>query len=230
MDGGVYFLASSSLLAAPVVSAEPHKHSRGCCCCCVPRSAAAVPPPAAAAVGLLLLCPPPCCCCASCWGAILFILPYLQLSVFMSNFNADEGFFFATAGRWNKWMERVQHLPLSMARLGCSSYFVGKWVGGGSAMERAVGQELASAFLAVAWPGPERESCRSEREASISKTLQAHFEGADTDEEKDALTFGVFYLFKTTPALMIELEDYATSANGQLDFRQRASRLPPTGK
>ena len=62
---------------------------------------------------------------------------YLQFDYFMLNFSEhedDEGFFVVAMARWDKWMGRHQHLPLSMARLGCSSFFVGKWAGGASSV------------------------------------------------------------------------------------------------
>ena len=53
-------------------------------------------------------------------------------------------------------------------------------------MERAVGQEFASAFLSVLYPHgrPECEtSAVSEREASYRRILEEDLEGADTDRK-----------------------------------------------
>lgn len=138
----------------------------------------------------------------------------------MRNFNEHEVFFFETIARWKKWMDRHQHLPLAMARLGCSSLFVGGWAGQKVHMERAVGQEFASALLAVLFPtrGSECSTLVSEREASYRKYLTADLEGADTDSKKDQLTFGLFSVFSNSPDLMAELQLYAKSARGDVEI------------
>lgn len=52
-------------------------------------------------------------------------------------------------------MDRYQYLPLSMARIACSSFRVNAWFGAERAFERAVGQEFSMFFLGVLWPeGP----------------------------------------------------------------------------
>ncbi|CAN0274693.1 unnamed protein product, partial [Pylaiella littoralis] len=40
--------------------------------------------------------------------------------------------------RWIKWTDRHQHLPLSMARLGCSSFYEGKWAGSEKAFDQQI--------------------------------------------------------------------------------------------
>lgn len=68
----------------------------------------------------------------------------LQLAHFMGNFVKLKGFFVVTIGMWKKWMDRHQYLPLSMDRLACRSFYVGKWAGADEIVERAVyaeGQE-----------------------------------------------------------------------------------------
>lgn len=123
----------------------------------------------------------------------------------MRNFSEDEGFFYEALRIWNKWMARHQRLPLAMARLGCSSFFVGGWAGGASPLERAVGQEFASAFLAVLYPTrSERSASVSEREASYREILSVDLEGADTDSKKDQLTLGLFSdFFRFLPSLLL---------------------------
>ena len=96
-------------------------------------------------------------------------------------------------------------------------------------MERALGQEFASAFLSVLYPHgrsecetsavSEREtSAVSEREASYRRILEEDLEGADTDRRKDQLTFGLYSVFGKSPALMAELVLYAKSAKGDVEL------------
>lgn len=85
-------------------------------------------------------------------------------------------------------------------------------------MERAVGREFASAFLAVVWPGKERKTSVSEPEASYRRILEADLDGANTDSEKDRLTLGLFSRFDNSPELMSELERYAESAKGDVEL------------
>ena len=109
-------------------------------------------------------------------------------------------------------------------------------------MERALGQEFASAFLSVLYPHgrsecetsavSEREtSAVSEREASYRRILEEDLEGADTDRKEDQLTFGLYSVFGKSPALMAELVLYAKSAKGDVELRsvdeaQGASNFP----
>lgn len=79
---------------------------------------------------------------------------------------------------------------------------MGKWAGGASSLERAAGQEFASAFLAVVWPREERKTSVSEREASYRKILEADLDEANTDSEKDRLTLGLFSMFDNSQELI----------------------------
>ena len=76
----------------------------------------------------------------------------MQAEHFLVNFTEDRGCFSNVRDRWTKWMGRHQELPLSMARLGCSSFYVGEGLKVEKPLEQAVGQEFAMAFLKVVWP------------------------------------------------------------------------------
>ena len=80
--------------------------------------------------------------------------------------------------------------------------FVGQWARGTLPMERAVGQEFASAFLSVLYPHGRSEcatSAVSEREASYRRILEEYLEGADTDRKKDQLAFGLYSVLESLP-------------------------------
>ena len=157
---------------------------------------------------------PCCCCCCYCCPLLLLLLLlfsvaaaavlfdacmhklffFLQFEHFMRNFSEDEGFFREALRIWNKWMARHQRLPFAMARLGCSSFVVGAWAGRAVPLERAVGQEFASALLAALYPSRLEPAMFvvSEREASYREMLAVDLEGADTGSKKDQLTLGLF--------------------------------------
>lgn len=83
----------------------------------------------------------------------LFPPQMLQFLHFLRNFeDAEGGFFWEMSERWTKWVDMHQHLPYSMARLACSSFYEGKWAGADKAYEHAVGQEFARALLVALWP------------------------------------------------------------------------------
>lgn len=138
----------------------------------------------------------------------------------MQNFEADEGeggFFREMSERWEKWMEMHQHLPYSVARLACSSFYEGKWVGSEVAFEHAVGQEFARALLVALWPDRyESAEWRAwGEENNFLEILVEDLSDADTDEEKDKLTLGVFSKLDGCADLRQEVEKYAASAHGK---------------
>ncbi|CAM9658520.1 unnamed protein product [Sphacelaria rigidula] len=58
-------------------------------------------------------------------------------------------------------MGRHQHLPLSVARLGCPGFFLGPWAGCEKSYEYAVGSEFARTFGSVLWPQVFTEPART---------------------------------------------------------------------
>lgn len=140
----------------------------------------------------------------------------LQLAHFMQNFENEEGGCFREmGGRWTKWMEKHQHLPYSMARLACSSFYEGKWAGSEEAFEHTVGQEFARALLLALWPDVyESAEWRGwEEEHAFLAILKDDLSGASTTNEKDELTFGMFSKLNASAELRGELEMYAASAH-----------------
>lgn len=148
-----------------------------------------------------------------CMYTPLFVV-MLQMEHFMQNFNDDEGFFATTCKKWKKWTDRHQHLPLSMARLGCSYFFVGKWAGSELSYERAVGQEFARAFLGVLWPEQYTTTPRTDRESDYRDILRKDVKEAKTAQQKDELTFGLYSVLDGDRYLRDELALYASSAKG----------------
>ncbi|CAB1102369.1 unnamed protein product [Ectocarpus sp. CCAP 1310/34] len=116
--------------------------------------------------------------------------------------------------RWTIWMDMHQHLPYSMARLACSSFFEGKWAGSEKAFEHAVGQEYARASLLALWPelyeGAEWVGWDEEHE--YLEILRDDLSEAETTEEKDELTFGMFSKLNASAEFRGEVERYALSA------------------
>lgn len=148
----------------------------------------------------------------------LYFLPscvVLQLLHFMQNFEHEEGgFFWEMSERWEKWADMHQHLPLSMARLACSSFYEGKWAGAEEAFEHAVGQEFAWALLVVLWPGlyESSEWASWEEEHSFVEIMKDDLSDADTTTDKDELTFGLFSKLNESAEFRKEVEEYAASA------------------
>ncbi|CAM9858776.1 unnamed protein product [Ascophyllum nodosum] len=133
---------------------------------------------------------------------------------FLVNFTEDRGCFSNVRDRWTKWMGRHQELPLSMARLGCSSFYVVEGLKGETPLEQAVGQEFAMAFLKVVWPEQFIGPCRSERETFYADQLGKDWARATADRAEDELTFGLFSLFRKDADLKSALVDFAKSAHG----------------
>lgn len=127
------------------------------------------------------------------------------------NFSEDRGFFAEFKKRWIKWMQRHQELPLSMARIGCPSFYARTGIMGAGAVEQAVGPEFARAFLHVGWPGSYEGEPRTEREREYRAQLEKDFGGTTEARRKDELTFGLFSLIDTDPSLRSEVERYADS-------------------
>lgn len=134
----------------------------------------------------------------------------------MQNFENEEGGFFQEViERWLKWMDMHQHLPYSMARLACSSFYEGKWAGSEKAFEHAVGQEFARALLRALWPDlyESAEWVGWEEKHTFLEILQHDLSEAATTEEKDKLTFGVFSKLNASAEFRQEVERYALSAH-----------------
>lgn len=66
-------------------------------------------------------------------------------------FSINHTYFAKFSERWQKWIERHQQLPLSIARLGCSSLITGRWSVDRSGYASAIGQDFARALLHVLW-------------------------------------------------------------------------------
>lgn len=144
-----------------------------------------------------------------------------QFDHFMNNFGelSSSGFFKETAARWQKWADEYQHLPLSIARIACCSFYRGKWAGSDIASEHAVGQEFARAFLFVLWPS--RYSSwvpRTELEKQFRDVLAEDLLQAVTLKEKDRLTLGLFSKVNGEANFRAELEEYAESAFGECEI------------
>eukprot|EP00752_Nemacystus_decipiens_P006816 g6119.t1 len=146
-----------------------------------------------------------------------------EFSHFMQNFRdgGTEGFFGACNERFQKWAERHQHLPLSVARLVCSSFYVGKWAGSpDQAWELAVGQEYARALLLALWE--ERYAGEPwvgwEEAHGFLEILQNDLRNATTAAQKDELTLGLYSKVVENDAFRLELEEYAASAQGKAEI------------
>lgn len=148
----------------------------------------------------------------------------------MVNFSPDQGFFTLAASRWSKWMERHQELLLSMARLGRSSFYAWK-VLGGVPMEYPVGQQFARAFLHVVWSEKYRQASRTQREETYRVQLGKNLEGATKPKRKDELTFGRFSLFDGDEKMRKALEQFAEPAHAEavvdVDAPESTSKFAP---
>ncbi|CAM9882199.1 unnamed protein product [Ectocarpus fasciculatus] len=112
------------------------------------------------------------------------------LEQFTMNFeeSCSSGFFGETLERWQKWTERHQRLPLSMARLPCYNFFVGKWAGSEEkAWELPVGQEFTRALLLALWPGryEMEEWAGWEEPHQFREILENDLAEASTTRQKD---------------------------------------------
>lgn len=139
----------------------------------------------------------------------------------MKNFSSSDGFFGQTAHRWSKWGERHQHLPLSIARVPCYSFYVGKWAGSKEqAWELAVGQEFTRALLLVLWP--ERYGVREwagwEEPHGLGEILKKDLADVTTTAQKDELTLDLYTKIENDAAFRDELEQYAASARGKAEI------------
>ncbi|CAM9260994.1 unnamed protein product [Ectocarpus sp. 6 AP-2014] len=115
----------------------------------------------------------------------------------MLNFDEScgSGFFGVTLDRWPKWKERHQHLQLSMARLPCYYFFVGKWARSeGKAWELPVGHACARALLLALWPGQyeTEEWAGWEEPHHFREVLENDLAEACTTRQKDELTRGLY--------------------------------------
>ncbi|CAN0406584.1 unnamed protein product [Pylaiella littoralis] len=121
--------------------------------------------------------------------------------------------------RWIEWTDRHQHLPLSMALLGCSSFYEGKWAGSEKAFEHAVGQEFARALLVVLWPDAYQnvEWVRWDKEHDFREILANDLATAPTQREKDELTLGMFSKLNNETEFRQEVKRYAASARGKAE-------------
>ncbi|CAN0272879.1 unnamed protein product [Ectocarpus sp. 6 AP-2014] len=108
-----------------------------------------------------------------------------------------------------------QHLPYSMARLACSSFYEGKWAGADKAYEHAVGQEFARAWLVALWPEKYESAEWREwhEEHDFVGILEGDLSEATTPREKDELTFGMYTKLNESSAFRKEVEVYAASAH-----------------
>ncbi|CAM9251460.1 unnamed protein product, partial [Hapterophycus canaliculatus] len=142
-----------------------------------------------------------------------------SLAHFMQNFEEDcsSGFFGEMTARLKKWGDRHQRLPLSMARLPCHSFYVGKWQGSAVAWERAVGQEFARALLLELWPGQydDEEWASWEGSRGFREIVKTDLAEASTAGEKDKLTLGLYSKACEDEAFRCELVRYAASAVGE---------------
>lgn len=145
----------------------------------------------------------------------------VQMANFLENFG-DDGFFAIVIEKWEKWMARHQHLPLSMARLGCPSFFVGSWDCCDKSYEYAVGQEFASAFGSVLWPEEFTEPSRTSYESQLRKVLKEDLVNANTRRKKDELTLGLFSVFNDSKELRNELKMYGSSGKGRVERGKHA--------
>ncbi|CAN0497602.1 unnamed protein product [Ectocarpus sp. 12 AP-2014] len=145
--------------------------------------------------------------------------------LFMLNFSEDRFFFAEFKKRWIKWMQRYQELPLSMARIGCPSFYARTGIMGGGAVEQAVGSEFARAFLHVAWPGPYEGEPRTEREREYRTQLVKDLGGTTEARRKDELTFGLFSCFDRDLSVRSELEQYANSGWGDKEIDESAPKV-----
>ncbi|CAN0467373.1 unnamed protein product, partial [Ectocarpus sp. 8 AP-2014] len=137
---------------------------------------------------------------------------------FLRNFeNAEGGFVWEMSERWTKWVDMHQHLPYSMARLACSSFYEGKWAGADKAYEHAVGQEFARALLVALWPEQyESAEWREwDEEHDFLGILEGDLSEATTTREKDELTFGMYTKLNESAEFRKEVEEYAASAHGK---------------
>ncbi|CBJ28869.1 expressed unknown protein [Ectocarpus siliculosus] len=144
--------------------------------------------------------------------------------LFMTNFSEDKGFFAEFKQRWIKWMERHQQLPLSMARIGCPSFFARTGIMGEGAVEQAVGPEFARAFLHVAWSALYEGEPRTEREREYRTQLVKDLGGTTDARRKDELTFGLFSRIDSDRSVRNELEQYANSGWGDKEVDQGAPK------
>lgn len=111
----------------------------------------------------------------------------------MGDFRAENGVFAVTAAKWGKGAGRHQHLPLSMARIACSSFHRVKWVGADKAYGHAIGQEFAKALLAVLCPEEYVEAYQSELEEEFDETLvRGPCRCGQSEKKKNELTFGMY--------------------------------------
>lgn len=116
-------------------------------------------------------------------------------------------------------MDRHQRLPLSMVRLGCSPFFVGKWAGRNlhAERERAVGPNFAKAFLCVVC-GLISTCTRHARtlRKSAGKKPRANTRPRQTRQKiKDKLTFDLCSAMENNRKLRDEVARYAESAHGE---------------
>lgn len=114
-----------------------------------------------------------------------------------------------------KWGERHQHLPLSMGRVACSSFYVGKWAGSpDQAWEHAVGKEFAWAFLLALWPEQyaSKEWAGREEHHDFREIFEKDLSEATTTAEKDKLTLGMYSKVDKGGAFRDQLDMYASSA------------------
>lgn len=157
----------------------------------------------------------------------------LQYEHFMQNFEEDcsSGFFGEMTARLKKWGDRHQHLPLSMARLPCHSFFVGKWRGSEVAWEHAVGQEFARALLVELWPGRYDDEAWGawEEPCGFREILKSDLAAASTAEKKDELTLGLFSKVCGNEPFRLELLSYAVSARGKAEIGNDADETNPSG-
>lgn len=132
----------------------------------------------------------------------------------MKKISVKQGVFttFVTGCR-RKHQERHQHLPLSMARLECSSFITDRcrWsVDGTGSVASATGQEIARTLSHVFW-GKE-SATKTPREAKYRSILKEDIGKASTGVGKDALTYGLFSLTDNDPDLKAKVVAYADSA------------------
>lgn len=149
----------------------------------------------------------------------------------MQNFENEEGGFFREmCSRWIKWMDMHQHLPYSMARLACSSFYKGKWAGSEEAFEHAVGQEFARALLMALWPDlyESAEWGGWEEEQTFLEILMDDLSEAATTQDKDKLTFGMFSKLNASAEFRKEVERYAVSAHGKKEVVSDVDAENPT--
>ncbi|CAB1100448.1 unnamed protein product [Ectocarpus sp. CCAP 1310/34] len=126
--------------------------------------------------------------------------------------------------RWIKSMQRHQELPLSMARIGCPSFYARTGIMGGGAVEQAVGPEFARAFPHVAWPGLYEGEPRTERERQYRTQLAKDLGGTTEARRKDELTLGLFSCIDGDLSVRSELEQYANSGWGDKEIDESAPK------